>query len=79
MGLHVTIHRVHCAGLSTSQYVVLRGGIFLASCAALSQEVADGKINVQSACAVNTRFFSWDGALFNRDTFTVPFEICSSS
>jgi hypothetical protein len=29
---------------------------FLVSGAALSQEVADGKINVQSACAVNTRY-----------------------
>jgi hypothetical protein len=28
---------------------------FLASGAALSQEVADGKINVQSACALNTQ------------------------
>jgi hypothetical protein len=32
--------------------VVLRGGIFLG--AALSQEVADSKINVQSACTLNT-------------------------
>jgi hypothetical protein len=29
---------------------------FSASGAALSQEVADGKINVQSACALNTQY-----------------------
>jgi hypothetical protein len=32
--------------------------LFLANGAALSQEVADGKINVQSACALNTLYFA---------------------
>jgi hypothetical protein len=32
---------------------------FSASGAAQSQEVADGKINVQSACALNTRYIAY--------------------
>jgi hypothetical protein len=32
---------------------------FSASGAALSQEVADGKIDVQSACALNTPIYSY--------------------
>jgi hypothetical protein len=52
-----TVFIVHA--YQTSQYVVSRA----ASGAALSEVVADGKINVQSACAVNTRFFSRDKAL----------------
>jgi hypothetical protein len=50
--------RVHCASLSdvhgACQYVVPRGGIFLVSITALSQEVVDVKISVQSACSLNT-------------------------
>jgi hypothetical protein len=38
--------RANCTGRAAA--------LFSASDAALSQEVADGKINVQSACALNT-------------------------
>jgi hypothetical protein len=51
-----SIHRVHCAGLSdvhgASQYAMPRGGTFLGSFVGSS----DGKMNVQSAYALNTRY-----------------------
>jgi hypothetical protein len=39
----------------TSQYVVQRGGIFLRKWESSFAESSDGKMNVQSACALNTR------------------------
>jgi hypothetical protein len=39
----------------TSQYVVPRGGIFLAKWRSSFAGSSDGKINVKSACALNTR------------------------
>jgi hypothetical protein len=39
----------------TSQYVVLRGGIFLGKWRSSFAGSSDGKRNVQSACALNTR------------------------
>jgi hypothetical protein len=41
-----------------SQYVVPRGGIFLGKWRSSFAGSSDGKINVQSACALNTRRFS---------------------
>jgi hypothetical protein len=38
-----------------SQYVVPRGGIFLGKCRSSFAGSSDGKINVQTACALNTR------------------------
>jgi hypothetical protein len=40
----------------TSQYVVPRGGIFLGMWRSFFAENSDGKTNVQSACALNTRY-----------------------
>jgi hypothetical protein len=40
----------------TSQYVVPRGGIFLGKCRSSFTGNSDGKMNVQSACALNTRY-----------------------
>jgi hypothetical protein len=40
----------------TSQYAVSRGGIFLGKWRSSFAESSDGKINIQSACAVNTRY-----------------------
>jgi hypothetical protein len=38
----------------TSQYVVLRGGIFLGKWRSSFAGSSDGKMNVQSACTLNT-------------------------
>jgi hypothetical protein len=38
----------------TSQYVVPRGGIFLGKWRSTFTGSSDGKMNVQSACALNT-------------------------
>jgi hypothetical protein len=40
----------------TSQYVVPRGGIFLGKWRSSFSGNSDGKMNVQSACALNTRY-----------------------
>jgi hypothetical protein len=40
----------------TSQYVVPRGGIFLGKWRSSFAGSSDGKMNVQSACALNTRY-----------------------
>jgi hypothetical protein len=40
----------------TSQYVVPRGGIFLGKWRSAIAGNTDGKMNVQSACALNTRY-----------------------
>jgi hypothetical protein len=40
----------------TSQYVVPRGGIFLGKCRSSFAGSSDGKMNVQSACALNTLY-----------------------
>jgi hypothetical protein len=40
----------------TSQYVVQRGGIFLGKWRSSFARSSDSKINVQSACALNTRY-----------------------
>jgi hypothetical protein len=40
----------------TSQYVVPRGGIFLCKWRSSFAGSSDGKMNVQSACALNTRY-----------------------
>jgi hypothetical protein len=40
----------------TSQYVVSRGGIFLGKWRSAFAGSSDGKMNVQSACALNTRY-----------------------
>jgi hypothetical protein len=42
----------------TSQYVVPRGGIFLGKWRSSFAGSSDGKMNVQLACALNTRYFS---------------------
>jgi hypothetical protein len=42
----------------TSQDVVPRGGIFLGKWRSSFAGSSDGKMNVQSACALNTRYFS---------------------
>jgi hypothetical protein len=39
----------------TSQYVVPRGGIFLAKWCSYFAASSDSKTNVQSACALNTQ------------------------
>jgi hypothetical protein len=41
----------------TSQYVVPCGGIFLGKWRSSFAGSSDGKMNVQSACALNTRYF----------------------
>jgi hypothetical protein len=44
----------------TSQYVVPGGGIFLGKRRSTSAGSSDGKMNVQSACALNTgQIFIW--------------------
>jgi hypothetical protein len=40
----------------TSQYVGPRGGIFLGKWRSSFAESSDGKMNVQSACALNARY-----------------------
>jgi hypothetical protein len=40
----------------TSQYVEPRGGIFLGKWRSSFRGSYDGKMNVQSACALNTRY-----------------------
>jgi hypothetical protein len=40
----------------TSQYVVPRGGILLGKWRSSFAGSSDGKMNVQSACALNTRY-----------------------
>jgi hypothetical protein len=40
----------------TSEYVVPRGGIFLGKRRRFFAGISDGKMNVQSACALNTRY-----------------------
>jgi hypothetical protein len=40
----------------TTQYVVPRGGIFLGKWRSSFAENSDGKMNVQSACALNTQY-----------------------
>jgi hypothetical protein len=40
----------------TSQYVVPRGGIFLGKWRSSFAGNSDGKMNAQSACALNTRY-----------------------
>jgi hypothetical protein len=40
----------------SSQYVVPRGGIFLGKWRSSFAGISDGKVNVQSACALNTRW-----------------------
>jgi hypothetical protein len=42
----------------TSQYVVPRGGIFLGKWRSSFAGSSDAKVNVQSACALNTRYMS---------------------
>jgi hypothetical protein len=42
----------------TSQYVVPRGGIFLGKWRSTFAGNSDGKMNVQSACALNIRYNS---------------------
>jgi hypothetical protein len=41
----------------TSQYVVTRGGIFLGKWRSAFAGSSDGKMNVQLACALNTRYY----------------------
>jgi hypothetical protein len=41
----------------SSQYVVPRGGIFLGKWRSSFAGNTDGKMNVQSACALNTRYY----------------------
>jgi hypothetical protein len=43
----------------TSQYVVLRGRIFLGKCRSTFAGSSDAKMNVQSACALNTQYNMW--------------------
>jgi hypothetical protein len=52
------MHLVHCAGLS--DVWCRMAAFFSAKCEAISQEVADGKINVQSACVLNTQYIGYD-------------------
>jgi hypothetical protein len=40
----------------TSQYLVPRGGIYLGNWRSSFAGNSDGKMNVQSACALNTRY-----------------------
>jgi hypothetical protein len=40
----------------TSQYVAPCGGIFLGKCRSSLAGSSNGKMNVQSACALNTRY-----------------------
>jgi hypothetical protein len=40
----------------TSQYVVPHSGIFIAKCHSCFAGSSDGKMNVQSACALNTQY-----------------------
>jgi hypothetical protein len=41
----------------TSQYVVPRGGIFVIKRRSFFAGNSEGKVNAQSACALNTRYF----------------------
>jgi hypothetical protein len=47
----------------TSQYVVPRGGIFLGKWRSSFAGSSDGKMTVQSACALNTRYIEAGGSL----------------
>jgi hypothetical protein len=47
----------------TFQYVVPRGGIFLGKWRSTCAGSSDGKMNVQSACALNTRHMQTDSKL----------------
>jgi hypothetical protein len=49
----------------TSQYVVPRGGIFLDKWRSSFAGSSDGKVNVQSACALNTRYIDVHEASFD--------------
>jgi hypothetical protein len=55
--LLLEIYRVFIAqAYQTSQYVVPRGSIFLGNWRSSFAGISDGKMNVQSACALNTRY-----------------------
>jgi hypothetical protein len=49
----------------TSQYVVPCGGIFLSKRCSSFAGSSDGKMNVQSTCALNTRYYSVPAALIH--------------
>jgi hypothetical protein len=50
------VHGVHFAAYQTSQLVVPRGGILLSKWRSSFAGSSDGKMNVQSTCAMNTRY-----------------------
>jgi hypothetical protein len=58
--LFVVIYTVFIVqACQTSQYVVSRGGVSLGKWRCSFAGSSDGKMNVQSACALNTRYFAW--------------------
>jgi hypothetical protein len=63
----------------TSQYVVPCGGIFLGKWRSSFAGSSDGKMNVQSACALNTRYYIYiDGNNIFKGTCSLRHEISFS-
>jgi hypothetical protein len=59
MGSGAMIYRMFIVqAYQTSQYVVPRGGIFLGKWRSSFAGNSDGKMNVQPACALNTRYIT---------------------
>jgi hypothetical protein len=54
----------------TSQYVVPRGGIFLGKWRSYFAGSSGGKMNVQSACALNTRYYTYLPTYIHTDIHT---------
>jgi hypothetical protein len=52
----------------TSQYVVPCGGIFLGKWRSSFAGSSDGKMNVQSACALNTRYITYYNVMIISNT-----------
>jgi hypothetical protein len=61
----------------TSQYVVPRGGIFLGKWRNAFGGSSDGKMNVQSACALNTRYVVINTEEFLVESFSTPFQVAA--
>jgi hypothetical protein len=54
----------------TFQFVVPRGGIFLGNMRSTFAGSSDGNINVQSACALSTRYFNSELSLQGTDSIS---------
>jgi hypothetical protein len=61
----------------TSQYVVPRGGFLLGKWRSAFAGSSDGKMNVQSACAPNTRYVVINTEELSVESFSTPFQVAA--